>query len=141
MEIQRASFAQLSRGKDGRKILIEEDVGDVAKRIAQIDPTLFVKWNEQGEYFMVIQRLREGEREREQLVTTALELSPALVEHIEALGSERYDLAKEAERIDKAAEAEKDRRFEEQIGERGEVLAHALRKDKGIKTSIIVPGA
>lgn len=136
MEIARASFAQLSRGKDGRKVLIEEDVGDIAKRLAEIDPGLFVQWVEDGEYFRVIQRTENGS---EHIVTTALELSPALVEHVRMLGSEDYDVAKEAERIDCEADREKDRQFAEKIGERGELLAHALRKDKQVKQSIVVP--
>lgn len=139
MEIARASLAQLQRGRDGRKLLITEDVGDIAKRIAEIDPTLFVRFNEDGEFFQVFQRIEEGPLVKEQLVTTAQELTPALVEHVRMLGSEDYDLAKEADRIDREAEKNRDHRFSEKIGERGELLAHALRKDKQVKTHIIVP--
>lgn len=117
-------------------MLIEEDVGDIAKRLNEIDESLFLQWVERGEYFRVIQRTEGGS---EQIVTTVKELTPALVEHVRMLGSEDYDLAKEAERMDNEAKQANDRRFSEQIGEAGERMAHAIRKDIQAKHRIFLP--
>jgi len=136
MEIPHASFAQVSRGKDGNRVLITEDVGDIAKRLKEVDGNLILVWNERGEYFMVIEKLENGS---ESIVTTVPELRPDLIEYVRMLGSEDYDVGKEADRIDKEAERQKDHAFSEKIGARGERLAHALHKDLSHKNRIIVP--
>lgn len=137
MEIQHATFAQVRDGRDGRRVLVEEDVLNITTQIREIDPSLGVYWNEYGEHFVVTETLPDG---TEKLVTTALELDHRLLAHLRTLASPDYDYGKEIDRIDNQAEKDKDHRFAEQIGERGEALAHALRKDLQAKNRIYIPG-
>jgi hypothetical protein len=136
VEIQRASLAQVVEGRGGQTVTITEDVGDIAQHLKRLDDRLILRWNERGEYFQVIERLPDGS---ESLVTTARELSPALIDHVRKLGHSSYDFAKELEAADRKAEREKDWRFEQEVGEIGEHLAHAIRKDTEAKHRIFLP--
>jgi hypothetical protein len=123
-------MAQVRAGRDGRRYMIEDDVLDVARRIKEIDDSLSLQFNERGEFFVVVQTLEDGE---EKLVTTAQELDERLIHHLKHITHRSYDFAKEADRMDAQAEREKDHAFHERVGEAGEVAAHALRKDLGLK--------
>lgn len=129
-------MAQVALGRGGQTITITEDVGDIAQRLKELDERLVLRWSECGEYFQVIERLPDGS---ESLVTTASELSPALIDHVRKLGHSSYDFAEELEAADKKAEREKDWRFEQEVGEIGERLAHAIRKDTEAKHRIFLP--
>lgn len=137
MEIQHASLAQVRKGRDGRRVLVERDVLDVARQLQEIDPGLRVWWNEYGEYFAVGHVQPDGS---ESLVTTVAELTPAVVEHVRRLGSAGYDYAAELARKDQQAEKDRADVFTEQVGEAGERLAHAVRNDIQAKPRIFVPG-
>jgi hypothetical protein len=136
VDIERASFAQVIEGRGGQTVTITEDVGDIASRLKQIDERLVLRWNERGEYFQVIECLPDGS---ESLVTTRQVIGPELVEHVAKLGKRTITLAAEVEEIDRKAEREKDWRFEQEMGEIGERLAHALRKDTEAKHRIFLP--
>lgn len=136
MQVEHASLAQVTRGKDGRRVVIEEDVGNIAKRLKEIDERLVLRYSELGEYFQVIEVCPDGS---ESLVTTAKELTPLLVAEIERLGSEGYKLAAEADRLDREAERQKDYAFEQKVGAVGERLAHAVRRDIQAKHRIFLP--
>ena len=135
MEITPASIAQVRKGRDGRSVVIEDDVLDIARRIKEIDPSLLLRWNELGEYFVVAQIIGDEEK----LVTTTTELDERLIHRLKHIAHASYDVGKEAERIDKQADKEAEHRFRERVGEAGEVAAHALRKDLQDQTRIIVP--
>lgn len=137
MDIQHASLAQVRKGRDGRQVLIEGDVLDIVSQVKHIDPRLSVHWNEYGEYFVVTETSPTDGRER--LVTTVLELDQNLVRHLERLGSAEYDYVAEVERKDDKAKADKKWKFAQEIGETGERLAHALRKDLQAQNRIFIP--
>ncbi len=121
-------------GRDGRRITIEEDVGNVAKRIKEINPRLGLQWNERGEFFTVV----EDDGKTERLVLTAQECDERIVKRVEEIASPGYDYLGEIDRMDAQAEKDKDHRFHEQTGEIGERLAHALRKDLQAKNKAFV---
>ena len=126
MEITPATFAQIKTGRDGRRVTITEDVGDVARRLHDISPKLILQWNEYGKYFVVIERAENGD---ERLVFTAQECDDRIVKRAEQITSPSYDFLAEVEQMDRQAEKEKDHKFSEQVGEVAEHMAHALRKD------------
>jgi hypothetical protein len=136
VEIQHATLAQVRDGRDGKRVLVEEDVLDIARQIRQIDPSLDVYWNEYGEHFVITETLKDG---TEKLVTTALELDQRLIAHLRMLIHPDYDYGREIDRMDDQAEKDKDHEFAEQVGPLGEKLAHALRKDLQVKSRIYVP--
>ncbi len=135
MEVQPATLAQVRAGRDGRRVIVEEDVGDIARQIHEIDHRLGVQWNEKGEFFMVIEQ--DGLRER--LVLTAQELDGRVVERVRRIADPAYDFVGEIDQMDQQAQREKDSRFREETGLVGERLAHAVRKDLGYQGKVFVP--
>ena len=135
MDIAPASLAQIRMGRDGRRVVVSEDVGNVAAQIHEIDPRLGLVWNEKGEFFMVVEQ--DGLTER--LVLTAKECDQRIVERVRQIASPDYDYGAEVDRLDAAAEKAKDHRFHEETGEVAERLAHALRKDLQHKGKVFVP--
>jgi hypothetical protein len=133
MEIPHASLAQVKQGRDGRRVLIEDDVLDVARRLRELDPNLMVEWNEAG-FFTISEMLPDG---TQQLVTTTTDLNSAVPEYVAKLA--KTDYVAEMDRMDAEAERKKEHRFAEQIGERGELLHHALRKDLSVQNRVYLP--
>lgn len=120
-----ASITQVRKSRDGHMVAIEQDLLDVISRIREIDPRLSVKWSVDGEYFAIY----EDVNGKDELVFTTNELDQRVVERLQFLASVDYDYVKEIDRADKDAEKAQEHEFSEKVGERGERLAHALRKD------------
>lgn len=139
MEIRPASIEQVRLGRDGQRILVDDDVGSIAKQIQEIDPRLKLEWNWKGEFFMVIETEELAEGREERLVTTAQELDGRLLKRVREITSPSYDFLGELERVDLQAEQERERRFSERAGEAGEHAAHALRKDLQAQNKVFVP--
>lgn len=126
MDLEPASIAQVKMTSKGRVVEVDSDVFDVAKRLKEVDPSLGLRWSEAGEYFVVYQEMPDGSRH---LVTTSQTLTPAIVDRVREVASPDYDLAAEIEKREREADAEMDQRVHEHLGEVGERLAHAIRKD------------
>lgn len=124
MELQPASIAQVRQGKK-RRITVEADVGSVVKQIQEIDPRLGVVWDDDGEFFLVVEQ--DGAKQR--TVLTALELDHRVLQRVKEIASPDYDYVAEMDRIDAEADKEKDHRFQQEVGENAEKMAHALRSD------------
>ena len=137
--IEPASFAQVRYGRDGRRINIDADVGEVASRLKEIDPKLGLQWNEKGDFYMVVEYAQLPEGEEERLIFTAQECDQRIVKRMEQIASPTYDFMAEVEAMDKQADRDKDHQFHEETGEVAEQLAHAVRKDLGATNKIIVP--
>lgn len=125
MEIRPATLDQIQKGRNGKKVVITNDVGDVAKKLKEVDPTLELHYNESAQYFVVIQRVGNIEH----LVTTALDLDDRIVERIKKITKPEYNYEEESIAIKKQADKDLEHRRKEQVGEIGERLAHAIRKD------------
>lgn len=134
MEIQHATLSQVRIGRNGRRVLIEQDVHDVVQRLKELDPKLRVHWNEYGEYFVVSEIMADGS---ESLVTTTKDLNPVLVDYVQKLASKDY--VAELERLDRDADRQADHARSEKVGEIGERAVHALRKDLAVQNRIYVP--
>jgi len=140
MDIEHADLIQVQRAIGGRHagalVTIENDVLDVVRRLKEIDPHLGVYWNEVGEYFVIYEMCDDG---AERLVTTVKELDPKLISYFERLAHESWDVVAEMEKMDDLAEKDKKYRFAERVGEIGERLHHALRKDYEFKDKVFLP--
>jgi hypothetical protein len=136
VELESATIAQVRKGRDGRLVQVEDDVLHIAARLRQVDPSLSLRWNDHGEYFVVVETDESGTEHR---VTTCTELDERLLARIERIAHSSYDYVGELDRMDARAEREKDHRFHEQTGEVAERLAYALRKDLQAKNRIILP--
>lgn len=131
MELQPATLAQVRLAKGGRMVNVDADVGDVVRQLREIDRTLRVRYAEDGGYFVVYQLLDNGD---EHLVLTAQELDARIVERIRKVNSSAYDFVAELEAGDRQREADHDHALREQVGEIGERLRFAMRRDKGLLT-------
>jgi uncharacterized protein YlxW (UPF0749 family) len=129
MEIAPASLAQLRQSRDGRWISVDADVGSIAQQIAEIAVdrgiVLSLRVSEVTGIFVVVQHIGD----QEQLVTTATECDQRLVESVRKATSPQYDLAAEIDQLEAEKDARQEARRQEQLGDAGERLAHALAKD------------
>jgi hypothetical protein len=133
--VDRATLTQVRAGRGRRLIEIDSDVMDVCSRIREIDSSLGVDYSEDGAYFRIFQL---GQDDRKRTVTTALELTPEVVEEVRRIARPDYDLAGELDRLDDQADRENQHRFHEQAGEVGEQLYHAMRKDLHVQDRIFL---
>lgn len=129
-EIQPASIEQLVRGRNGKMIAIDADVGGIVQQIQEINPAFHVRYSEAGEYWVVF-RINPDTKKQE-LVTTAQELDGRLLNRIRKISSPLYDFAAEVDKLEAQGKKAKEYQWSEQVREHGEQLAHALRKDKGL---------
>ncbi len=129
-DIEPVTLDQLKRGKNGKMVLVESDVGGIVQQIKQINPNLCVRHSDLGGYFVVF--FRNPDNGKERLITTAKSLDGRLVNRMHKLNSGNYDYLAELARLDREADKAKDERIKEEMGEIAERLAFALRKDLGI---------
>lgn len=131
----KADLAQVSRGRDGRMIAIENDVQGVANGLAEIDPRLRLRFSEAGGYFVVYYKPDGAEEGDGDLITTAQELDWRIVSLVRELywkaQQPGYSFAAELDKADAEEQRRKDHEFTERHGEMYERLAHAFRKDRG----------
>jgi hypothetical protein len=134
--MQRASLIQVRTGRGGRLIEIDSDVMNICERIREVDSSLGVDWNEDGNYFRVYQLVQGGDKH---VVTTTRELTPEVVEEVRRIADPKYNLASELDRLDDQADKENQHAFNERVGEAGERLRHAMRKDLQMQDRIYLP--
>lgn len=137
MRIEHASLLQVQQSVGGQSTLVENDVLDVVARLQEIDPNLFVVYQEAGNYFTIVETCKDG---KERGVTNVKELTPDVVDYVRMIGSDSWDVVAEMEKMDREADAAREHGFKEKVGEIGERLHHALRRDRGFdKQRIWVP--
>lgn len=137
MEIQPASLDQVMLASNGKRINITSDVGDVVKDLKAIDSNYevhAVEYFDNGQlsaYFEI--RCFNPTHGKSYLVTTATELDQRIVNRIKEIRDPSYNYADELEKAEQENKDKLEVERKEQIGDIGERLAHAMRKDKGIK--------
>jgi hypothetical protein len=144
MRIEPARIDQVLRARDGRMVPIDKDAGGVAEDLHRIDPHLKVRFAEHGDppFWAVYWQSDDG-RDTYLVLTAEAHQSDSgvwtgldqrivrRIEEIDPRNRSGYNYAKALERKDAQARAEHEHRFREQVGEIGEVAAHAIRKDLG----------
>ncbi len=134
-EIEPATVQQIREGRDGRMHLIESDAGSLVMRMRELDPNLRLRYSEAGDYYVVYYRKDDEPEGTGELVATYKECDDRIVKDLERIAWENrqpgYSYAEELEKRDKEAEKKFNHKQREAIGEKGERLAHALRKDLG----------
>lgn len=143
IDITPASLDQIVRGRGGKLIIIENDVNNVATDLRAIHPDLFLRYNDQGDYFVVLQDM--GPQCRPHVVTTSQHCDQRLVKRIQAIvaGTQdgTYDYGAEVDKHHDEMDRVKDAQFAENVGEVSERLAWAIREDirKGRPGSVYTP--
>jgi hypothetical protein len=130
----KASLAQVKASTKGRFVAIDSDVMDVAIRIREVDPCLSVDYGEDAGLFRIRELCADG---RYRNVCWVRELTPDLPDYLQRIL--KTDYVKDMERRDAQAQRDSDHRIHEIVGPIGERLAHAVRKDLGVKSRAFVP--
>lgn len=144
MRIEPARVDQIRSASDGRMVLIDADVAGVAADLHDYDPLLRVRFAEAATppYFVVYREIGQPDGQvKQELVLTAQQLDHRIVNRVREIDSQSrsgYDFVAEVDRQNARAEREKLERRHERFGEQHEHLAHALRKDFGVKNRIFV---
>lgn len=148
-EIEPASIAQVHAARGGRWVEIDDDVGNVAKQLNEIDHHLRVKWSGAGEYFVVYYQhgdpcvnctMHPCQPDKRDLILTAMELDQRIVKRVELIdqhGRGGYDLVKEIERQEAAQDAPL--KFTDEQRDNIERKVHAMRRIAGDASRIVVP--
>ena len=133
MEIQPLTLDQLVRDRKGRQVLIESDVGNIALDLKNLDSSLRLRVTESGG-FVVYQHIDNSDGSyKEHLVLTAKELDARIIDRVRKIMHPSYNYVKELDKLDDIADAKKEYDADQVIGEHGQRIAHALRKDLGIE--------
>lgn len=127
VDITPATIAQVQRLRDGRLLVVDDDVAGVARDLRAIDRGLRVYFSPEEGVFVVYHEQDGVER----LVTTSTTCDQRLVRRVHEISAPGYELASEIERLEDERNRELDRQHSEWVGEIGERLAHALRTDLG----------
>lgn len=133
IEIEPATVAQVRATDEGDLVVIDDDVQGVAAGLRRIDPGLRLAYDRTQGYFVVrhVHAGPDGSVE-ESLVTTAMECDQRLVGRVSKIADDGYDFGAELDRLETSAAAAQESERREHVGEAGERLAHALRKDLGL---------
>jgi hypothetical protein len=135
LEPPRASLGQLQLTNKLEMVPVENDVLGVVSRLKSIDPGLKMFYDFGQEIFVLYHEgLNEQGHVVDSLVGAYKELDQrivSLIERIDAQGRGRHVLSAELEKLERQRDAEKRHEQLERVGELGEQLHHALRKDLG----------
>lgn len=134
---------QVTTARDGRTVVIDRDVGDVARQICEIDESLLLRWHDLpgGSYYSVIQRLPDGQ---EQLVATCQPIAggsphPKLVDEIRKLASSSYDIEHELRTLHAQEIRDREHRRREIVGAGAERAFHEFKRRTGVQNRVFVP--
>lgn len=143
MRIEPAHVSQLRRANDGQMIEISDDIGNVAADLKAIDRHLKVRFAEAGRppFWAVYHESDDGRETHLVLTRQAYQnrsgvwegLSQEVVDRVMEIGHSSYDYVAEVEKQNQRAEQIKRAHRRGRFEEIGEVAAHALRKDLGVK--------
>jgi hypothetical protein len=141
MMIDSASLPSVQRGRRGVVVFVDDDALGIAKQLEEMKfPEGFghlrLGWNEYREEFVVIQIQPDGS---EHLVTRAEKADGRLLKRVRDVTHPSYDYAADLERIDAEADARLKWDFSQQVGDKAERLAHAIRKDTQTQNRIFLP--
>jgi hypothetical protein len=137
IQIQPASFDQLVRAKDGRLVGISDDVGGVAQQLREIDPGFRLAYSEAEDITIV----SHDDGDSEELKFTAKGTPDhRIVQRAREIASPGYDFLADLEATDRAAEKARYDQFREKVGDAGERLAYALRKDLHVENRVFISG-
>ena len=120
--------------------IIDAATCSMAKEINDIDNRLFIKYNRRQDFFVLFAKEETREGLVEYYVKSFTKLDPRIVERVKEISDPSYDFIKEGEQLEKEWDKEKMYAIEQRIGDTADRLAHALRKDLGVKSRAFFDG-
>lgn len=143
MRIEPAHVNQIQAARDGRFVEIDGDAGGVADDLRRIDPSLRVRFAENGNPpFWAIYNESEDKRTTYLVLTVKAYqtnsgvwsgLDQRVVKRIEQIGHPEYDFGAELEATNRQVKQDNRAAFAEKMGPLAELAAHAIRKDLGAR--------
>lgn len=132
---------QVVAGRNGRTVVIDRDLGDVALQLRQIDQSLVLRYHEQTHHYSVIQQMPDGQ---EQLVATCQPVPggaphPKLVESVRRVASDSYDVVGELRALERQRVADENHAAAETTGADIEQAYHLFKRRTGIQNRVFVP--
>jgi hypothetical protein len=149
MDVEPAHIDQLRQAQDGRMVLISADAGGVAEDLRRIDPCLKVRFAEAARPPCWIVRYESVDGRETYLVDSFRAyqnrsgvwegLDQRIVRRMRKIAHDDYDFAGELQKHNAKVTADRRAAFREKVGEAAGPLAHALRRDLGIKNRAFIP--
>lgn len=132
---------QVVTARGGRTVVIDRDVGDVARQLKEIDRSLLLRWHEPTSHYSVVQVLPD---ESEQLVATCQPIAggspdPRLVEAVRKVASSAYDVEAELRGLHARQVRDQAHLDRERVGPALEQAYHRFQKQTGAQDRIFVP--
>lgn len=129
VEIRPGQLAQVQKVlRTGKLIAIDDDVQGVANQLFDVDRGLRLGYDP-GEDLWIVSHV-DGEG-TESFVSSFEDCDARIVARMREIARPGYDFAGELERLDREADARREREISDQIGPIGERLAWALKRDLG----------
>jgi hypothetical protein len=135
VDIPSVPISTVKRTLRNKLVAITDDVQGIAAALAAIDPSLHLHYDPHEAVYVVSQH-RDGE---ERFVGAYPELDGRVLARVREITSERYSLADELEKSERAADKRHADAQRERLGDAGERLGHALRKDFDVKDRVFIP--
>jgi len=136
MDITPATIDQLFIGKNGRFVEVD---GEVARKLAEVDAGLKLRYSELGDYFVVYHEQEKPDGGTyQQLVFTAQDCDMRIPARAWFIQSRGYNFADEVERLQEEKDKALQREWEEMTGPLMEKLYWAFKKDLGIKDKAFI---
>lgn len=141
-EVRPASLSQVLRGRDGRMIVIDDDVCNIVADLQRIDPRFRVSYVPDGHCYWVWLAIQDKDGRPARHFVSSVNgdaFDRRVVAMAERITHESYDVAADMERVQREAErlaAEKRRR---PIEENADRLHWAMRRDLRVKDQAFIP--
>lgn len=149
MNVEPANVNQIRAAAGGRFVEIHRDVGGVVDALKRIDAGFGVRFplDAAEPYWHVYHESPDGRSTELVLSVQARQnasgvwegLDMRVIERVMQIGSSSYDYVAEIDKRNQAAKRSEEQRTSEAVRERGELVAHAIRKDLGGKGRVFVP--
>jgi hypothetical protein len=90
MDIAAVALTHYTTTADGRMVEVPDDVTNVARDLAKIDPTLRLRYSETGNYFVVYQSTIRNGQPHDHLVLTAKDCDQRIVKRVREIADPSY---------------------------------------------------
>ena len=130
VEITPLPFDRAMKLRNGKRVAITADVGDIAKQLREINPDLKLFYNSQAAAYCVELHTTESNGSvTEHLVGAYDEIDARVLTRIRQVMHPDYDLEAEIAKSEAAADRAQEQKMAEALGDAGEKMGFALQKD------------
>lgn len=135
MLVPPVSLAQVLRGRDGRQYEVSGQAGLVAQKLHELDDSLKVYFNEDGDFFVVVQVVPDGPKAGQEEIVGRVPMADWNERVVEDFAQRAYELRNginPCDRLEAMEDAKKvadDAALDEMIRERAAPLFRAFQRE------------